>query len=51
MTDFKTWERKTLEEFARQAADENKELREQLRVAIDAYRKLIVKEDNGTNSW
>ena len=33
MTDFKTWERKTLEEFARQAADENKELRDQLRVS------------------
>jgi hypothetical protein len=51
MTDFGTWSRTTLEEFAQQAADENKELREQLRTAIDAYRKLIVEGDiSGSNT-
>lgn len=40
--DFKTWQRENLERFARQAADENKQLRDNLRVAIDAYRQLVV---------
>lgn len=40
-TDFSIWERETLERFARQAADENKQLREDLRVALDAYRDLL----------
>jgi hypothetical protein len=34
-TDFKTWERTTLELFARQLADEHKRLRDQLAHAID----------------
>ena len=34
-TDFKTWERTTLEQFARQLADEHKLLRDQLAHALD----------------
>lgn len=41
MTDFTTWDRKTLEQFARQAADENRELHADLRAALDAYRALV----------
>ena len=40
-TDFKTWDRSTLEKFAREAADENKQLRDDLRTAINAYRKAV----------
>lgn len=40
-TDFSTWERTTLEQFARQAADENRELRADLRLALDAYRAEV----------
>lgn len=39
-TDFSTWDRETLERFARQAADENRQLREDLRVALDAFRRI-----------
>lgn len=41
-TDFRLWERAVLEHFARTAADENKQLREDLRAALDAYRKEII---------
>jgi hypothetical protein len=39
--DFSTWDRKTLEQFARQAADENRELREDIKVVIDAWREEV----------
>ena len=42
MTDFATWDRETLNEYAKAARAEIEALREELRVAIDAYRKLIV---------
>jgi hypothetical protein len=40
-TDFSTWERTTLEQFARQAADENRQLHADLRLALDAYRAEV----------
>lgn len=40
-TDFSTWERASLERFARHAADDNRELRAEVRAALDAYRNLI----------
>jgi hypothetical protein len=40
-TDFSTWDRPTLERFAREAADENRELRADLRAALDAYRFAV----------
>jgi len=43
VTDFRTWERATLEQFARQAADENKQLREENKMLLDAWRKEITK--------
>lgn len=43
-TDFSTWQRETLEQFARQAADENKQLRQDLRTALDAYRAEVRKQ-------
>jgi hypothetical protein len=45
-TDFKNWERETLEQFAREAADENLVLRTDLRAALDAYRKLVIQMEN-----
>jgi hypothetical protein len=42
MTDFATWDRETLNKFARDAANELDALKEELRVALDAYRKLVV---------
>jgi hypothetical protein len=39
--DFSTWDRLTLERFAREAADENRELRADLRAALDAYRQAV----------
>jgi hypothetical protein len=39
--DFSTWDRQTLERFAREAADENAVLRADLRTALDAYHKLL----------
>lgn len=41
-TDFSTWDRKTLEQFARDAADENLLLREQTALLIAAWRKEVV---------
>jgi hypothetical protein len=45
MTDFATWDRETLNAYAQAARDEIEALREELRVAIDAYRKLIVEQE------
>jgi hypothetical protein len=42
-TDFSTWERKTLEDFARTAADENAILRQDLKAALAAWRKELSK--------
>lgn len=42
-TDFKTWERETLERFAREVADENKALREELALALEAWRKEVLR--------
>lgn len=39
--DFSAWDRSTLEQFARQAADDNRELRQDLRAALDAYRASV----------
>lgn len=44
--DFTTWDRATLERFAREAADENRELRADLRAALDAYRGLVREQGN-----
>lgn len=41
-TDFKTWDRGNLERFARQAADENLMLRDQLREALAAWRREVL---------
>lgn len=40
--DFSSWDRATLERFARQAADENRELRENVRVLHDAWRQFVL---------
>lgn len=40
-TDFSTWERKTLERFAREAADRIHELSADNRVLHDAWRKAL----------
>jgi hypothetical protein len=42
-TDFSTWNRKTLEDFARDAATENAILREDLKAALAAWRKELSK--------
>ena len=41
MTDFATWDRVMLERFARQAADENTQLKEDLTAALAAWRKEL----------
>lgn len=40
--DFTLWQRENLEKFARQAADENRELRENLKFALEAWRKCVL---------
>jgi hypothetical protein len=40
--DFTLWQRENLEKFARQAADENKQLRDDLKLALDAWRKCVL---------
>ena len=42
-TDFSTWKRETLEDFARTAADENAILKEDLKAALAAWRKELNK--------
>ena len=40
--DFTLWKRENLEAFARQAADENKTLRDDLKLALEAWRKSLL---------
>lgn len=40
-TDFSTWQRETLERFARDAAEEIRELRADVRAALDGLRTEI----------
>lgn len=40
-TDFTTWDRKTLERFAREAADEVHQLRADNKMLQDAWRKAV----------
>lgn len=56
MTDFQLWEMKTLVRFATEANvklhDQQKEieiLKEDLRVALDAYRTLVIENARKTN--
>jgi flagellar biosynthesis regulator FlaF len=49
VTDFATWEREILNKFARDAANELNALKEELRVALDAYRKLVVEHAGKTD--
>jgi hypothetical protein len=42
VTDFAAWDRETLNKFARDAVNELEAVQEELRVALDAYRKLVV---------
>lgn len=42
MADFTRWDRETLERLAAELTDENTRLRADLRVALDAYRALVV---------
>ena len=51
MTNFQTWDQRNLAKFAAEAnkkvleqQEEIKALREDLRVALDAYQKLLTKE-------
>lgn len=44
-TDFKTWERATLERFAREAADENRVLRDQLAWMLEERRKELLRHN------
>lgn len=39
--DFSAWSRATLERFARDVADQNLQLRADVRTALDAYRALL----------
>lgn len=43
-TDFKSWSRETLEDFARRAADENLALRIDNKVLLQQWRAAIVEE-------
>jgi len=52
MTNFQTWEQRNLAKFAAEAnkkvleqQEEIKALRDDLRVALDAYRQLLTKEE------
>ena len=49
-TDFKTWDRANLEQFARQAADENLVLRAQLADALAAWRREVLLSGGGVAS-
>ena len=56
MTSFQTWEQQTLSKFAEEAnkkvleqEEEIKALRDDLRVALDAYRKLVIENAGKTN--
>lgn len=43
MTDFSTWERATLEQFARESTEENLQLKEDLKTALAAWRNELQK--------
>jgi len=47
-TNFALWDRETLERFAREAADEVHRLRADLRVALGAYRVLVMQVERKT---
>jgi hypothetical protein len=49
MTDFSTWDREALNKFAQEATQELLALQEELRVAIDAYRKLVIEHARKTD--
>jgi hypothetical protein len=49
MTDFSKWDRETLNKFAQEASQELLALKEELRVAIDAYRKLVIEHARKTD--
>lgn len=38
MTDFSTWKREILEQFARDASDENFQLKQDIKAALAAWR-------------
>ena len=40
-TDFATWDRNTLEQFAREAADANELLRQDLKLALASWREAV----------
>jgi hypothetical protein len=40
-TDFATWDRKTLEQFAREAADANEVLHQDLKLALASWREAV----------
>lgn len=42
-TDFSTWERDTLERLARELADENEQLKADLKTALTAWREQLKK--------
>lgn len=50
MADFATWKREALEQFAADATAELQALKDDLRVAIDAYRALLRKTDRSAAS-
>jgi hypothetical protein len=43
-TDFKNWSRENLEDIARQAVDENKQLREDNKMLLDQWRKAVTEK-------
>ena len=43
VTDFSTWDRATLEQFARDASGANVDLKEQVATLLDAWRKAVVR--------
>ena len=43
-TDFSTWDRATLERFAREVADENKQLREDVQMLLKQLRESYTAE-------
>ena len=44
MTDFKTWQRETLEQFARDAAADNLQLKADVQTLLAAWRNELQKE-------
>lgn len=49
MKHFEMWEHATLVKFAQDASAEIVALQEELRVALDAYRKIVVEHAQDTN--